>query len=77
MHLDGDLLTMGYQTGWKSRDPELAGVSVVRGWERFGSVAYNHGLFDFATLVRIRLNVKAAHVKAQCYFHIYIYIFAS
>lgn len=49
MDLDGDLLSYGYRTGYKQRDPALAGVVLRQDGE--GGVAYTdenyqHGLFS-------------------------------
>lgn len=57
MHINGDLLSYGYATGWKLRDPGLAAAVLTAtgsGEEAgvdYADVTYDHELFDHATHV--------------------------
>ena len=52
LHLDGNLLSTGYQRGYKQRDPGLAACCLTADSMGPGdNLTYNHGLFNFATQV--------------------------
>lgn len=46
MHLDGDLLSVSYQHGWKLRDPGLAATDLSVGFDGIQDVHYSHGFFN-------------------------------